>query len=255
MSPAKSSIRVVRREGWAEIRIEREEKRNALDRAARAALAEALRALEVDARVVVVTGSGGSFCAGLDLRERDADRAAGRPADAGREWVELNVAIREHPAVFVAAVNGVAMGAGVTLMNSCDLVLAADDATFGCPELASGTYAGASGPTTQLSSIPRKRVAWMLLTAERLDAATMERWGLVNEVVPAARLAARAGELAARLAGRDPIALAEVKRALDLVPALARGWRDAMELGQEVNATIRRRRQEAFPAAPAATGA
>jgi len=248
-----TTIDIERHDGWAVLRLQRPVRRNALDRALRAALRRALEALAGDARAVVVTGCDGSFCAGLDLKERAADRAAGREDSAGAEWIDLAMAIRAHPAVFIAAVNGPALGAGVTLLNVCDLALAASDATVGCPELGFATYAGMSGPTTQLSQIPRKRVAWMLLNAAPLDAATAECWGLVNEVVAPDALLARAGEIAARIAGCDPVAIAEVKQALDRVPAFAADWRAAMEYGQTVNAAIRERRRVAADGLPHST--
>lgn len=240
-----TTIDIEAHDGWAVLRLNRPAKRNALDRAMRASLRRALEALADGPRAVVVTGRDGSFCAGLDLKEREADRAAGRENTAGAEWIDLAMAIREHPAVFIAAVNGPALGAGVTLVNACDLALAASDAVLGCPELGFATYAGMSGPTTQLSQIARKRVAWMLLNAQPLDAATAERWGLVNEVVAPGALLARAGEVAARIARFDGIALAEVKRALDHVPAVVADWRGGMAHGQTVNAAIRARRQAA----------
>jgi enoyl-CoA hydratase/carnithine racemase len=234
------------------LRLVRPARRNALDRALRAALRRALEGLAGDTRAVVVTGCEGSFCAGLDLKEREADKAAGREDSAGAEWIDLAMAIREHPAVFITAVNGPALGAGVTLLNVCDLALAASDATIGCPELGFAAYAGMSGPTTQLSQIPRKRVAWMLLTAAPLDAATAERWGLVNEVVAPDALLTRAGEIAAQVARFDSVALAEAKKALDQVPTIVTGWRDAMAYGQTVSAAIRERSRAAAesPARP-----
>lgn len=222
------------------LRIARAEKRNAVDRATRAALAAALEELR-DVRAIVITGSGASFCAGIDLKEREAEKTAGQPDTAGREWMDINMALREHPAVCIAAVNGLALGAGLTLVNSCDLALAARSASFGTPEVGFGAYASMAGPTMQRSGLTRKRVAWMLLTAPRVDADIAERWGLINEVTSDEGLLPRAAALAADIAGRDAIALAEIKQTLDRLPAQA-GWREAMEYGQTVNATIRARR-------------
>lgn len=233
-----STVKVTAREGWATVRIVREARRNALDRATRQALAEALGSLKGAARAIVVTGTGESFCAGLDVREREADRLAGRRDTAGEEWIDLAMALREHPAVIVAAVNGLALGGGVTLVNVADLAIAADTAQIGFPEIGFATYASVGGPTAQLT-MPRKRAAWMLLTAERIDAVTAERWGLVNEVVPPDRLLPRAEEVAARIAGFDAVAIAEIKAALDEVPARISDWRAAMEYGQTVNRRIR----------------
>jgi enoyl-CoA hydratase/carnithine racemase len=242
------AVAVTRHAGWALITLSREAQRNALDRAMRSAFLQAIEALAGEARVVVVTGRGASFSAGLDLKEREADKAAGRDDTAGAEWIAINLAIRRHPAVFVAAVNGLALGAGVTLVNSCDLALAASTAEIGCPELGFATYAGMAGPTLQLSQVPRKRVAWMLLAAERLDAATAERWGVINEVTAPEALLARAAAVAERIAGFDAVAIAEVKKALDHVPAVVTDWGEAMAYGQSVNAAIRQRTRAAAEA-------
>ncbi|HEX4330468.1 MAG TPA: enoyl-CoA hydratase/isomerase family protein [Burkholderiales bacterium] len=234
------TVELERHPGWALLRIARAEKRNAVDRATRAALAAALDSLR-DMRAIVITGSGASFCAGIDLKEREAEIAAGRTDTAGEEWLDFNMALREHPAVCIAAVNGLALGAGLTLVNSCDLAVAAESAIFGTPEISFGSYASMAGPTLQRSGLTRKRVAWMLLTAPRLDAAAAERWGLINEVTADAALLSRAAVLAAEIAARDAVALAEIKQTLDRLPAQA-GWREAMQYGQTVNAAIRARR-------------
>jgi enoyl-CoA hydratase/carnithine racemase len=153
------------------------------------------------------------------------------------------VAIRCHPAIFVAAVNGVALGGGATLINVCDLAVAADTAEIGTPEMSFATYPGLAGPSVQFST-SRKRAAWMILTTERIDAATAERWGLVNKVVPAARLMEEAVAVARLVARWDPAALAEAKRALDAIPNMIGTWREAFEFGALVNARIGARRRE-----------
>lgn len=232
------AVRVEHNQGWAVVRIAREARRNALDRRMRAALLDAFRALAGQVRCIVLTGTGSSFCAGLDLKERAQERAAGVADTSGEEWIAVNMAIREHPAVFIAAVNGTALGGGMTLVNSCDLAVAAEDVWLGCPELAAGAYAGAAGPTGLLSW-PRKRAAWMLLTAERIDARTAERWGMINEVVPPAALQARAAALATRIAGFDAAAIAQTKRSLDHVPAQVSDWEGALRYGRTVSAALR----------------
>jgi len=241
MSPP-ATVEVERHPGWALLRIARAEKRNAADRATRTALAVALESLR-EVRAIVITGSGSSFCAGLDLKEREAEKAAGMPDTAGEEWMSINTVLREHPAVCIAAVNGLALGAGLTLVNSCDLAIAAASATFGTPEIGFGSYASMAGPTMQRSALTRKRVAWMLLTAPRVDAVTAERWGLINEVAGDEVLLLRAAALAEQVAAYDAAALAEIKQTLDRLPAQA-GWREAMEYGQTVNAAIRARRTQ-----------
>lgn len=240
-----ATVVIERHADWALVRIAREHKRNAVDRATRAALSAALEELR-GMRAIAITGSGAAFCAGIDLKEREAEKAAGRADTAGEEWMEINMAVRSHPAVCIAVVNGLALGAGLTLVNSCDLAIAGDSASFGTPEVGFGSYASMAGPTMQRSNLARKRVAWMLLAAPRIDAVTAERWGLVNEVVPDSQLPQRAAALAAQVAAHDGVALAEIKQTLDRLPAQA-GWREAMEYGQTVNASIRARRAAAPP--------
>ncbi|MCS6891918.1 MAG: enoyl-CoA hydratase/isomerase family protein [Rhodovarius sp.] len=233
------TVLVSRHEGWAEITISREEKRNAVDRATREGLRRAFDAC-TDLKAVVLTGVGAVFCAGMDLKEREADRARGIDT-AGEEWIAVNIAIRRHPAIFIAAVNGLALGGGSTLINVCDLAIASERASIGCPEMGFATYPGMAGPAAQLSGITRKRAAWMILTTQRIDGATAERWGMVNECVPHEQLLPRAREVAQMLARFDAVALAEAKRALDRIPAFITDWQQAMDHGQMVNALIRSR--------------
>jgi len=237
---ASGPIEVARHAGWAEIRIAREEKRNAMDRASRRGLLDAFEALRGEARAIVLTGTGASFCAGMDLKERERDREAGIEG-AGEEWIAVNLAIRAHPAIFVAAVNGVALGGGATLISVCDLAVASTRASIGCPEMGFSTYPGMAGPAIQLSALTRKRAAWLVLTTNRVDGATAERWGMVNECVEPEALLPRAREIATGLARFDPVALAESKKALDRIPAFVTDWGEAMEHGQMVNLTIRSR--------------
>ncbi len=231
-------VLVAAHEGWAEIRIDREEKRNAMNRASRQGLLRAVEALSGKAKAIVITGTGGSFCAGMDLKEREQDRASGIEG-AGEEWIKVNLAIRAHPAIFIAAVNGLALGGGATLINVCDLAIASTKASIGCPEMGFATYPGMAGPAIQLSGITRKQAAWLVLTTSRIDGATALQWGMVNECVAPEELMARARALAEKLAQFDAAALAESKKALDRIPAFITNWRDAMDHGQMVNQTIR----------------
>jgi len=231
-------IVVTRHPSWAEIRIDREAKRNAMNRAARQSLMRALSELEASAKAVIITGTGGSFCAGIDLKELHEDRA--REIEGGsEEWIAVNLAIRAHRAIFIAAVNGLALGGGATLINVCDLAISSTDASIGCPEMGFATYPGMAGPAIQLSGITRKRAAWLVLTANRIDGATAERWGMVNACVAPKELLPCARELAQRIAGFDRVALAEAKKALDCIPYPIGSLPMAMRYGQMVNQTIR----------------
>jgi enoyl-CoA hydratase/carnithine racemase len=232
------AIVITQHEHWAELRINREPKRNAMNREARQGLLHAFDDLRGTVKVIVITGTGRSFCAGMDLKEVEADRAAGIPG-ASEEWIGVTLAIRAHPAIFIAAVNGVALGGGSTLINVCDLAIASTEASIGCPEMGFATYPGMAGPAAQLSGITRKQAAWMILTTNRIDGATAARWGMVNECVQPDELLPRAHALAAQVAQFDADALAESKLALDRIPAVITNWKDAMDHGQMVNQTIR----------------
>jgi enoyl-CoA hydratase/carnithine racemase len=229
---------ITRQEGWAQIQINREAQRNAMDRATRQGLLRVFEDLREQAKAVVLTGTGVAFCAGMDLKEREADRKAGIEG-AGDEWIAVNMAIKAHPAIFIAAVNGLALGGGATLINCCDLAIASTTASIGCPEMGFSTYPGMAGPAIQLSGITRKQAAWLVLTTNRIDGATAERWGMVNRCVEPEELLPTAQALAQKVAQFDAVALAEGKKALDRIPAFITDWREAMDHGQMVNLTIR----------------
>jgi enoyl-CoA hydratase/carnithine racemase len=232
-------IIVTRHDGWAELRIDREEKRNAMNRASRNGLLRAFEELRGQARAMVLTGTGGSFCAGMDLREREQDRERGIEG-AEEEWIAVNMAIRAYPAILIAAVNGLALGGGATLISVCDLAIASTKASIGCPEMGFATYPGMAGPAIQLSGLTRKQAAWLVLTTNRVDGATAVRLGMVNACVEPDELLQAADGLARKLAAFDAAALAESKKALDHLPA-GTDWGAAMAFGQKVNATIRAR--------------
>ena len=229
---------IARHEGWAEIRINREAQRNAMNRATRQGLLDAFESLKGEARAIVVTGTGVAFCAGMDLKEREADRKAGIEG-AGDEWIAVNMAIKAHPAIFIAAVNGLALGGGATMIACCDLAIASTKASIGCPEMGFATYPGMAGPAIQLSALTRKRAAWLVLTTNRMDGATAERWGFVNQCVEPEELLPAARALAQKVAQFDAVALAESKKALDRIPNFITDWAEGMEHGQMVNQMIR----------------
>ena len=146
------------REKVAIIRLNRPDKRNAMDRASRIALLGAFQTIRDRFPVVILTGSGESFCSGVDLKEHKQDIDHGVPLDPASDWIEVIVAVREHPAVFVAAVNGLALGGGSTLISVCDLAIAAEEAEIGMPEIGFGAYPQFSGPGAQMQ-LTSKRAA------------------------------------------------------------------------------------------------
>jgi enoyl-CoA hydratase/carnithine racemase len=226
------------RRDFAVIRLNRPEKRNAMDRASRRALLEVLDRIRGRLRAVVLTGCGEIFCSGVDLKEHKADFDQGVTPDPASDWIEVVSAIRQHPAIFIAAVNGVALGGGSTLISVCDLAIAADEAEIGMPEISFGAYPQFAGPGAQ-KQLTAKRAAWLALTAERIDGGTASDWGMVNLSVPRTELMKESERLAARIAGFDARALSETKQALDIIPARITDWRHAFEYGLDVNARLR----------------
>ncbi len=224
-----SLVIVEEKDGYAVMRINRPEKRNAMNVATRVAMLDAMERLRGRFGVIVVTGTDISFCAGLDLKEENALRAAGTPSDPATSWQAVNVAVRAHPAVFIAAVNGIALGGGVTLINVCDLAIASERASMGMPEMGFATYPGLAGPSTQYS-LTRKRHAWLMFTTERIDGATAAEWGLVNTVVPHDELMAEAEAVAAKIGQFDKHALAISKAAMDRIPVEI-DWNEAFNFG------------------------
>lgn len=224
--------------GVAQLTLNRPEKRNAVNAAMRRGLMKAFEAT-ADCRVVILTGAGESFCAGIDLKEAAQLQEDGATPDQDdHDWASVQLAIRDHPAVFIAAVGGSAMGGGMTLVNSADLSVAADDAVFGMPEISFGLYPSMAGPSTQLRISP-KHAAWMVLTGSRIDGRTAAEWGLVNFSVPADRVMDEAFLVAERIAGYDPVGLRHSKRALWTIPSEISEWGEALRHGEEVGSQIR----------------
>ena len=224
------------RDNFAWIRIERDAKRNALNTQARDELREILEQTANEFSVLAITGQGKSFCAGVDLKEINEHAARGSSAPL-EDWRALNLSIRKHPAIFIAAVNGLALGGGATLIGLCDLAIAASDVEIGLPEIGFGMYANPAGPAVQLN-LSRKRAAWLLLTANRISGTTAAEWGLVNEAVDAEALEARVSALAKQISRFDKTALAETKQALDKIPLDIASWESAFEFGVGVNQRI-----------------
>lgn len=207
-----NGVRVERpTEGVLLITLDRPEKRNAIDGAASLAIAATLDAFDADPElsVGVLTGAGGTFCAGMDLRAfLDGDA----PEVPGRGFGGLTQAPPAKP--LIAAVEGYALAGGCELVLACDLVVAAADAVFGLPEVGLGLIAGSGGLLRLPHRIPRTVATELALTGDRFGAADAHRWGLVNRLVEPDQAAAAAIELAARMARNAPLALAATKRLL-----------------------------------------
>jgi len=213
-------------------------KLNALDHPTVVALGEAIRAAEVDesVRVVVLTGAGRAFSAGYDLTEEaGADLpsvAAWRQALA--EDVAMTMTVWSCSKPTVAAVRGHCIAGGLELAIACDLVVAAEDARFGEPEIRYG-----SGPVTLLlpHTVGPKAASWLLFTGDLVDARTALAMGLVNQVVPGGELDAAVEALARKLAVVPPAVMAPTKLALRRA-VQAMGLLEAGEANLELSAEL-----------------
>ena len=191
----------------AVITLNRPERRNAVDAAMTAQLREAIDRLEADARarVGILTGAGDrAFCAGMDLKAFAAGEGAaiveGRGGFGG-----FTAYPRTKPVI--AALNGAALGGGCEIVLACDLVVAAEGAVLGLPEVMRGLFAASGGALRLPATIPRVRAMELLLTGDAVDAAAAQELGLVNRVVPAARLLEEARELARRVSANAPLSI------------------------------------------------
>jgi enoyl-CoA hydratase/carnithine racemase len=232
------SIIVDKQASYAVITLNRPKKRNALSIDLLMNLQAAMEAVKSECRVVILTGAGDrAFSAGLDLTELDAHNKGRRFAHGSSLFFETLEAMRRHPAIFIAAVNGFALGGGLTLTHNSELAIAAEHARFGMPEIELGLFPALAGPSTIHRILP-KRASWLILTGERVDAATAERWGIVNEVVPSDGLMARAVELAQRLSRVDAVTLDYTKKALRDIATLE--WSRAIDYGLDLGHLISR---------------
>lgn len=210
-----SLVLVEKKDGYAVLTLNRPDKANAINIAMAAEFREALADLE-EVGAIVVTGAGDrTFCSGVDRSERGKTRNWGTSlgVGGGQFWADTLDAMARHPAVFISAVNGFALGGGLTLVNNSELAIASSTAQFGMPEMGFGHIPAQSGPTTVKRILP-KHAAWMVFTSERIDASTAQRTGIVNEVVEPEALLDRAVEIAQLVGSRNRYALAFAKRAL-----------------------------------------
>lgn len=218
-------------QGVAALTLSRPEVLNSFNRAMAQDVQRALAQVASDAgvRAVLLTGEGRAFCAGQDLAEATSGDVGS--IDLGdivkTNYTPLVTAIRQLEKPVVCAVNGVAAGAGANLAFACDIVIAAEDASF----IQSFTKIGLVPDTGGTFFLPRlvgmARASAMMLLAEKVPARKALEYGLIYDVVPAAELAGKATALARQLAGMPTRALGLTKRALnaslgnDLVAQLA----------------------------------
>jgi 2-(1,2-epoxy-1,2-dihydrophenyl)acetyl-CoA isomerase len=204
-------------DGVATFTLNRPEALNALNAQLRRELMAAFKAIARDdaVRSVVITGAGRGFCAGADLRGGSDERDF--RAVLGAEYNPLIAAIRNLPKPVVAAVNGVAAGAGVSLAFAADVIVASEEARFVPAFSRIGLVPDSGLARALVRAVGRHRAFEILMGERQLHAHDAHDLGLVAAVVPADRLADAAGELAQRLAGGPTVSIGLTKRLLNAV--------------------------------------
>ena len=193
----------------AVITIDRPEARNAVNEAVASGMAAALDELDMrtDIRVIVLTGAGGTFCAGMDLKGFVTGE---NPLAGGRGFGGI---VQRPPAKpVIAAVEGYALAGGFEIALACDLIVASEQATFGLPEVSRGLVAAAGGLLRLPHRIPYHVAMEIALTGEHIAAARLHQAGLISQLVPAGQALAQARQLAGRIAKNAPLAVEATKR-------------------------------------------
>jgi enoyl-CoA hydratase/carnithine racemase len=220
--------------------LNRPDKHNALNTALTQALLDALRAADTDSRVnaVVLTGAGKSFCAGADTTEFSSlvpedPSAVTRRADL---TTALHLAVSQMAKPVISAVRGNALGGGAGLAIACDMVVMAETARFGYPELKHGIVA-AVVLANLVRQVGRKQAFELVSMADPIAGAAAQTMGLANRVVPDGEVLDVALQMAERLAGWSPIAMATTKRTFHRVADLSLG--QALDVGRDANVMMR----------------
>ncbi len=200
--------------GVAQITLNRPDRRNPIGPSTVGELLHALQTAKDDkaVRVVVLTGAGKVFSAGGDLSQMGGGGTPLKAVETDNRlagtFVDLNLMLagRGIGKPTIAKVNGHAVAGGLGLVVACDLAIAADDAEFATPEINVGLWPMMI-MSTILRNVPRKRALELLLTGDRIDAATAERLGLITRVVPRDRLDAEVAALCDKLVGKSPLVM------------------------------------------------
>ncbi len=197
-------------DGVAVITIDRPGRRNALNLDVKRRLTDAVLALGKDeaVRVIVLTGAGGYFVAGTDIDEMAAMTPTSHTLDATDL---VFTTLRHSSKPLIAAVEGYALGGGCELALACDLIVAAEGARFGQPEIKVGIMPGAGGTQRLLRTIGKYQAMRMMLTGEPVDARTAYACGLVSELCPDGAALQHALALARTIAAMPPLAVRAIR--------------------------------------------
>jgi enoyl-CoA hydratase/carnithine racemase len=200
-------------EGIAWLTLNRPEKKNALSIALLAQLAAGLRELADNDKIrcIVTKGAGDSYSSGRDLYDMRGQSHRRRIRGGDGAVAEIVGIMRKLPQVTIAAVKGWCLGGGLAMINGHDLVIAAENAKFGMPEVIRGSYGATATPTLFHAGIPLKKAFFISLTGRNLTGLEAERVGLVSQAVPEAELISYVEVLAKEIASRNGATLENAK--------------------------------------------
>ena len=225
-----SEVLVEYEEGLVIITINRPEAKNAVNRAVSYGVCAAVDELDRrdDLRVGILTGAGGTFCSGMDLKaflRGEVTRVEGRGI--------LGIAMTPPKKPLIAAVEGYALAGGFEAMLACDLTVAARDAKFGIPEVKRGLAAAAGGLLRLPRVIPQRIAMELALTGDMISAERAAQFGLINILTEPGQALAEAKKLAARIIANAPLSVAASKRVI----SEQRDWPSAEMFARQLEIT------------------
>jgi feruloyl-CoA hydratase/lyase len=225
-----STLRVAIADGIARITLDRPAKKNAMNPRMQEEMTDLLERLRFDAnvRVLVFTGAGDAFCAGMDLQEffvalKDQPDEYERIDRLSIEW--RGRSLRYYPKATIAMVNGYVFGGGLSIVEACDLAIAAEEATFGISEINFKMFPAGTVSKSMANLLRPRDALFYGMTGRPFKGAEAARIGFVNAAVPLARLEEETMALARELAAKDPHALRATKDAYRL--SLEMSWEAA----------------------------
>jgi trans-feruloyl-CoA hydratase/vanillin synthase len=236
-------------DGVAVLTLNRPEKRNAMSPALTLEVADALERLRYDdrCRVLVITGAGSSFCGGMDLREhfeglRDDVKEADRITRISTEW--RGRTLRHYPKPTIAMINGFCFGGAFAIVESCDIAIAAEDATFGLSEINFKMFPGGAVPKAMGNLLRPRDALFYGLTGRPFDGRQAAAMGWVTLAVPGERLREESLAIARELAAKDVYALQMAKEVYR--HSLGMEWDAAIDYAMAKEAEVSRLQGDAW---------
>jgi trans-feruloyl-CoA hydratase/vanillin synthase len=227
------TVLVEKKDGIATIRFNRPEKRNAMSPQLHKDMTAVLEDLRYDdgARVLILAGAGKAFCAGMDLKqffiELNDNRAEyDRILRLALEW--RGRTLRYYPKPTIAMIHGYCFGGAFSIVEGCDLAIAAEDTTFGLSEINFGMFPGGTVSKSMANLMRPRDALWYGMLGRTFNGKAAQQMGFINLAVPASELEAETINVAAELLTKDPIALRCVKEAYRY--SLEMPWEAAMGL-------------------------